>query len=520
MKNVITFLLTLCTHLILYCQAGQLDLTFNTTGHNITHIEDYDVNNNAVLIQPDGKILVCGTGTKETNERDFIVARYTSHGRLDSTFNDSGFKAIDFFNDNDECNAMALQANGQILLTGLVTTSTPKRKLGIVRLLEDGSFDETFGTNGIVVRKEENNESEIPTAIHYQDDGSILVSGSFQVGLAPRMSAVFKFKQDGTPDSTFGENGVAITNVGEGYNPSLGIIQDDGNIITGGFLLDEPSEGVLIRFTPGGTIDSTYGANGIVLIAYDNEDHLAYSVALQDDHKLLVVAGINRSGQRDFCMLRYTEDGQVDSLFGINGRVITEMVSGSNTAHAVAVQEDQKILLAGFLGTTPNHDFAMARYMQDGSLDAGFGNGGKVITNFGEDDVAFNMAIQPDHKIVLSGHSIDNEDNNDFIIARYLSGLEIVGTTTPEPEILNANLYPNPAKDESVLKYHLKKDQSLTISLYDLSGLLIHRFVDNIQKSKGMNEEKLLFIGKQLAGHYIVVIESQNSIIGLPIALE
>ncbi|HZV70866.1 MAG TPA: T9SS type A sorting domain-containing protein [Saprospiraceae bacterium] len=509
MKKIFTLFLIIWNTILLFCQPGQMDKTFNTTGKVTTRIENFNVNTSALLIQDDGKILVSGTAVSATNARDFVIARYTSDGRIDSSFNQTGNRVIDFFGKNDFCYAMALQSDGKILMTGITTKPTSERKTIIVRLLEDGSFDDTFGTNGVYVNTFENRE-ETPRVIHFQDDGKIIVSGSIDTNLATTVCAVFKYNQDGSPDTSFGDQGLAIAVVPESYNPAFGAVQHDGKIITGGFLLGNNTEIIMLRFSPQGIIDSTFGLNGIVWTKFIGEEHFAYSIFLQDDHKILMVDGITHSGKRDFCMLRYNENGSLDSTFGVYGKVVTPISSGSNTAHAVSIQEDQKILLAGFLGTTPKHDFAMARYNSDGSLDAEFGNGGKVITDFGNDDLAFTMAIQSDNKIVLSGHTIDNSGNNNFALARYLSGLEIVGITEPADEFMNINLYPNPAIRDAVLKYNLQKDQVITIRLYDLSGKLVQHFVENENRSIGDNEEKLLFNPNILPGNYFLQIDGIN----------
>src|SRR6187551_534919 len=107
MKNHIIVFLICCSNSALFSQPGQLDLTFNATGNVSSHIENYNIYTNEVLIQHDGKILVCGTGTTASNARDFVVARYTSDGIVDNTFNQSGFRVIDFFGKNDDCHAMA-----------------------------------------------------------------------------------------------------------------------------------------------------------------------------------------------------------------------------------------------------------------------------------------------------------------------------------------------------------------------------------------------------------------------------
>ena len=496
-------------------QAGQLDVSFNTTGKVITHIDQYNLVTHAMRLQEDGKILVCGVATTTLNANDFVVVRYTSEGNLDLSFNQTGYRIIDFFGKNDYCYAMTLQPNGKILLTGIVTTLTSQRKTAIVRLLADGSFDDTFGEDGIVVNETDNKE-ENPRSIHYQQNSKIIVTGSISPNLSSNLCALFRYNNDGTPDQEFGEQGIATAEVPEAYNPWFGTMLHDGKIIAGGFALENGAS-VMIRFSSEGVIDSTFGSNGVVETKYINEELKAYNVLEQPDHKILVVNGITHGGKRDFGMLRYTEYGILDSTFGTNGKVVTAFSSGSNTAHAIGLQEDDKILLAGFLGTTPNHDFALARYMPTGALDPSFGNSGKVITDFGEDDLSFELILQEDKKIVLAGHSIDGAGNSDYALARYFSGLETVGIATPAAKLNHVAVYPNPVIHETKLKYHLPDDQRMTIRLHGLSGQLIQVFMKDVQQQMGDHEEILIFNSKLLSGSYVLVIETENSSVGIPV---
>src|SRR5262249_57418328 len=91
-------------------------------------------------------------------------------------------------------------------------------------------------------------------------------------------------------------------------------------------------------------------------------------------------------------------------------------------AYSLAVQQDGKIVLAGEASLNGDRDFALARYNGDGTLDASFGTGGKVTTTFGQNDVAFSVAVQPDGKIVTAGFGLFR-----FALARYNSN----GTLDP-----------------------------------------------------------------------------------------
>src|SRR5262249_11954148 len=134
------------------------------------------------------------------------------------------------------------------------------------------------------------------------------------------------------------------------------------------------------------------------------------------------------NGQVDFALARYNGDGTLDTSFGSAGRVTTDLGGRYESATALALQSDGKIVLAGGSMGDAFNDFALARYNSDGTLDSSFGTGGKVITKFenspdgiapGEVSAqAYSVAVQPDGKIVVAGEA-NIEGEEDFALVRY-----------------------------------------------------------------------------------------------------
>jgi uncharacterized delta-60 repeat protein len=144
---------------------------------------------------------------------------------------------------------------------------------------------------------------------------------------------------------------------------------------------------------------------------------------LQGDGKI-VVAGQSDSGattKSDFALARYNSDGTLDVGFGTGGKVTTDFLVGSDVAQALAIQSDGKIIAVGWAFNGTNNDFAMARYNTDGTLDTGCGGSGKVLRDFaGTHDEASAVAIQGDGKIVVGGNT-QVGTQRDFAIARFTS---------------------------------------------------------------------------------------------------
>ena len=123
----------------------------------------------------------------------------------------------------------------------------------------------------------------------------------------------------------------------------------------------------------------------------------------------------------DFALARYNPNGALDATFGTGGKVTTDFAGDTDRAFAVALQTDGRIVAAGETTTGyRGEDFALARYNPNGALDATFGEGGQVTTDFaGDTDRAFAVALQTDGKIVAAGEA-KTQTKEDFALARYL----------------------------------------------------------------------------------------------------
>ena len=174
-----------------------------------------------------------------------------------------------------------------------------------------------------------------------------------------------------------------------------------------------------------GSLDTSFGAaGGKVLIPAGASDDYAFAMAVQPDGKIVVV-GRAAEHRSDFAVLRLERDGALDTTFGPStspGKVLTDF-GDSDTAYAVAVQPDGKIVVAGSaIVTGSGLDFAVARYNTNGTLDATFGTGGKLTTTFSTDsDTAYALLLQADGKIVVGGDTNQGSSGTgvDYALARY-----------------------------------------------------------------------------------------------------
>ena len=274
-------------------------------------------------------------------------------------------------------------------------------------------LDLTFGGTGKVTTAIGSNDDQ-GWSIAVQSDGKIVIAGYSDNGTR-QVCALVRYNADGSLDTSFGGTGKVTTSIGLIGDQGTGVVvQNDGKIVVSVISHNGiDNDFVLLRYNPNGTLDSSFGGTGKVITNVG--DDIAFSVTLQSDGKILL-SGVS---QNDFALLRYQIDGSLDTTFNGTGKVITPIGSGSDTGWKVAVQTDGRIVVAGDSFNGSNTDIAVARFNSNGTLDAGFGSGGKVTTSIGNgDDVAYGMALQSDGKIVVSG-STGNGSNRDFVVVRY-----------------------------------------------------------------------------------------------------
>jgi uncharacterized delta-60 repeat protein len=191
-------------------------------------------------------------------------------------------------------------------------------------------------------------------------------------------------------------------------------LQQDGKIIAAGSAYNGDQKGydfALVRYTPDCGIDPAFGTDGRVLTDFASTDDTAVGVAVQSDNKIIVAGTVSDASGLDFALARYNPDGTLDPSFGSGGLVRIDL-GAAEFASSVALQQDGKIVVAGQQEPVDldASNFLIARYLSNGTLDAGFGDAGKVVTDFGAWDIAWAVAIQQDGKIVAVGSSWDAAD--------------------------------------------------------------------------------------------------------------
>ena len=364
-----------------YNADGSLDKRFGKNGNITTDFfRNVDVIN-AIAIQPDGRIVVAGVaqlgGTGGT-PRVFALARYRSDGQPDTSFGNGGALTTSFGGNFAAASALMVQPDGKIVVAGTVDFNPDNPTSGLdfalARYNSNGTLDGSFGKGGKVVFDFFGSFDQANGAV-LQPDGKIIVVGStsydsFNTDIG---FALVRFNPDGSNDFGFGTGGKQITDFfGAGANANGIVLQPDGKFVVAGTASDSATRPVatdiaVARYNPDGSLDASFGTGGETAIPFaDSATEQGNALALSADGKIIVAGAAFKTFATppDFALVRYNSDGSLDAAFGIGGTLTTDVAGGTDVAQAIAIQADGKIVAAG-RAFRSNFDLTLARYRND-----------------------------------------------------------------------------------------------------------------------------------------------------------
>jgi uncharacterized delta-60 repeat protein len=495
-------------------QAGSLDIEFGEGGIAVLNLGNRYSWAEAIAFQSDGKIVIGGD-----SHRDFALVRYNPDGSLDLTFGSQGIVLSDFEDSFDHLNSLAIQSDDKIVSVG--EGGQGIFNFTVMRHTVNGGLDLDFGQNGKVVTRFDS-ISAFASDVAIQPDGKIIVVGGSQsYGLDKdddQDFAIIRYLPNGIIDSLFGQNGVVRTDF-ENHSMDAAkaiALHSDGRFIVAGYsdnFNGEDDNFALIRYWPDGSIDTSFGIDGKTTTDFNSEFDLPNAIALQRDGKIVVAGYAYEPAQ--FAIARYHPDGVLDHTFGDEGKVMISFDSNHNTAEAVSIDSNDHILIAGVSSQEAHFDFSLARLKPDGTLDMQFGSGGKVLTDFGTQSSATAMALQSDGRIVLAGIAYNikfdsimlKNDTILFALARYLPETLLSNDDTSS-EDYSISLYPNPVESKSQLRFSLKREEKISLALYDVNGYEIKAFFRNITHQPGIYIKEINFPKSIVPGIYYLSLSS------------
>jgi uncharacterized delta-60 repeat protein len=396
---------------VAYAAEGNLDPTFGTGGKVITDIGVFERPAD-VATQADGKIVVAAFRFGEGGSTaDFILIRYNVDGSLDASFGTNGVAFLDINGRQDLANAVAIQADGKIVVAGTSSVFPEQPQFAVVRVNADGSFDGSFGTGGAVLTPFGVGTRVIDMAI--QQDGRIVVVGGASGTNGFPDIALARYNTDGSLDLSFDGDGKVTTDFG-GQADATGVaIQADGRIVVSATVVASSTalnfNFALVRYNADGSLDSSFNGDGVAITDIaGGTDVAGAGVVVQSDGKIVVGGTTTGSGTpQDLALVRYNADGSLDTTFGTGGIAVVDLGGTFESGTSLALQVDGKIVLGGTVSGVINgvsvNDAFLVRVDTNGAVDPSFGIDGFATVDFvGRIEQDVSIAIALDGKIVLT----------------------------------------------------------------------------------------------------------------------
>lgn len=457
-------------HVIILSANAQLwlDPTFGTGGVVSTSTSPTFAGALAMALQPDGRIVVVGSTGTTGNAADLLLIRYLPDGSLDPSFGVGGITTLDV-GTTDIAYDVALQSDGAIVVVGTVFgVGTDKV---VARFTADGAVDTSFNGTGTLVIDDSFAEDQF-NGVTVQPDGRIVVVGQGFNGSKDAFH-IMRLLPDGSFDPSFGTNGQVEHLIGIDNCRAYDVaVMPDGRIVSVGTSFTTGQNGfdvAVVRYLPDGSFDTAFSADGKVTFSWSITADIGYAVCLQPDGGILVGgAEGEESITVGIAVSRLLESGELDMSFGTGGTFRSFMGVSPTRCGGLALDGDNNILVAGTAGaSSADRKSYLCRLLPSGQPDGSFGTAGELyhsVPDVGDDTPG--IAVQPDGRILLAG-AVGNIFASDVRVLRYLP--EAI-TSVPEDEDRSVRLLHADARG---LHMFCSVSSTLNYALLDARGTVI-----------------------------------------------
>lgn len=345
-----------------YNADGTLDSEFGTEG---VFTLDQSTNDRcyALAIHPDGRIIAGGT-TGSSNV-DMLIVQLTSEGDLDLTFDTDGILTIDDHASADAVYALAIQ-NDKVLIAGRAFTNN-KNAFYLSRLLDDGTVDSGFGSEGLTTHLIDDGNCEI-SAMELLADGRIVCAGSSYTSETDKYDfAVARYTAEGQLDESFNTDGKATFTLSTDNDRSYALaLAQNGDLLLGGVQGEatNTSKFTILRATENGDLNPSFGDAGVAHLFTGVLPTRCEELAETTDGRIYAVgtSAFDNSGRKGF-LCRMNDNGTPDANFGTSGVLEYGDVGQYRETPGMVLQPDGRVVVAGITGTAPNINVLLIRYL-------------------------------------------------------------------------------------------------------------------------------------------------------------
>lgn len=475
---------------LLYSQTdGTLDTSFGTNGKVFTDLSSSSTDFAEDGIQlSDGKILVGGYAT--ANGLDYLLLKYLPTGQLDTSFGTNGISIIELGTSLSRIKRIALQSDGKIIAAGRSGSSIAYAT--VARINPDGTLDTTFGTGGKTIRIA-GTESDI-YSLTVLPNNKIIVVGYILNSNSDIQ--VLKLNEDGSFDTSFGTNGVVVLNFGSLPQRAFCSVMNGDKILIGGVVSTPNEASLLTQLNPDGSLDTSFGTNGYVATPFGVNTSSTYDrfFSVQIFNDTIYAVGYRNSNSFNFHinLAKFTLNGVLDTSFSDDGKLLIDTSSEKDFINDLHVLQDGSILLAGTTAfSSSTNDFFMLKLNADGTYKTDFGTNGIVRTNMNSANSGINKLILNETNIIAIGSNNTSVSSN-IALAKY-NNANVLSVPKKEQSFNSVLLFPNPTKDKLTLQ-NLTQNKIDHITISDILGKTVAVQYENLDQIDCEKLSKGLYI--------------------------
>jgi uncharacterized delta-60 repeat protein len=514
MKRITILFVFLVVSQFVYGQSEYLDKTFGDNGVVITRQADVNEFGIDVVVLPDQSILQIGCTLPNSTEYELVITHLTPDGHVDGAFGNNGRYAYPSLSSS----TMYLSKgqpypDGRMLIFGLVTTNSYTAEPFVARILANGDLDKSFGVNGIY-KEVDNLPAGQFVSLITREDGSIIALG-YRGDTSDSWPTITLITDKGERDTSFGVDGrVDVTIPYNMLSVNDAYIDKHGKCVFGASpLKPAPFDVCVIRTDLNGTLDQSFGVNGVATSSLsDNIDPLI-SIREMSDEKIVCMTSIRSAPLPNIKLVQFTADGRVDTDFGDWGSTQIQEENPNCSGYDCVIDRNDKIVIAGstFNDSIGSYTPEVFHILPDGVPDSSFGTiGDELNSDFKYGEVRA-IDIQSDGKCVVTGWIFDAPHSYySNVTYRINSTLNRIY----QDDELNRpciSVHPTPSADNCTVKCTLPSSSNCTMTLRDESGREVRTFITNQYRTAGEYKEELDLRGLS-AGVYFFLVESNGAI--------